>query len=113
MTTKVDLLNLYLYTMIYRNMKSVKDLGTLTEKWRQFYYFNFNYNEHLEMIIDLHIRLFLMSYDSGGMNLRDSEINSGFFWQNWFLIELFIWCFMYWVLFPILKDSLSDNAMFH
>ena len=34
------------------------------------------------MIIDLHIRLFLMSYDSGGMNLRDSEINSGFFWQN-------------------------------
>ena len=33
MTSEVDLLklNLYLYTKIYRNMKSVKDLGKLIE----------------------------------------------------------------------------------
>ena len=82
MTSKVDLLklNLYLYTIIYRNMKSVKNLGKLIEKWRQFYYFNFSYNEHLEMLIVLHIHLFLMSCGSGVMSLGDSEINYDFFW---------------------------------
>ena len=95
MTSKVDLLklNLYLYIIIYRNMKSIKDFDKLIEKWRQFYYFNFRYNEHLEMLIVLHICLFLMRYDSGGMSLGGSEF--------------------YWVLFSVLKDALSDNAMFH
>ena len=81
MNSKRDLLklSLYLYIMIYRNIKSVKDLGKLTEKWREFYYFNFSYSEHLEMLIVLHIRLFLMSFDSGGMSLGDSEINYDFF----------------------------------
>ena len=34
MTSKGDLLNLnlYLYIIIYRNMKSIKDLGKLIEK---------------------------------------------------------------------------------
>ena len=73
-------------------MKSIKDLDKLIEKWRQFYYFNFSYNEHLETLIVLHFRLFLMPYDSGGMSLGDSEF-----------------C---WVLFSVLKDALSDNAMF-
>ena len=77
MTSKGDLLklNLYLYIIIFRNMKSIKDLGKLIEKWRQFYYFNFSYNEHIGMLIVLYIRLFLISYDSGGMSLRDGEIN--------------------------------------
>ena len=46
MTSEGDLLklNLYLYILIYRNMKSIKDLGKLIEKWRQFYYFG--YSEH-------------------------------------------------------------------
>ena len=38
MTSKADLLklNLYLYIIIYyTNMKSIKDLGKLIEKWRQ------------------------------------------------------------------------------
>ena len=72
MTTKGDLLklNLYLYVIIFRNMKSVKDLGKLIEKWRHFYY-----KEHLEMLLVLHIHLFLMSFDSGGMSLGDREIN--------------------------------------
>ena len=61
-------------------MKSIKDLDKLIEKWRQFYYFSFSYNERPEMLIVLHIRLFLMSYDSGGMSLGNSEINYGFFW---------------------------------
>ena len=74
-------LNLYLYIIIYRNMKSIKDLGKLIEKWRQFYYFNFSYEKHLEMLIALHIRLLLMSYNSGGMSLGDSEINYDFFWS--------------------------------
>ena len=83
MTSKGDLLklNLYLYIIIYRNMKSIKDLGKLIEKWRQFYYFNFSYEKHLEMLIALHIRLLLMSYNSGGMSLGDSEINYDFFWS--------------------------------
>ena len=94
MTSKGKLLklNLYLYIIIYRNMKSIKDLGKLIEKWRQFYYFNFSYEKHLEMLIALHIRLLLMSYNSGGMSLGDSEINYDFFWSfmtSWFLIELF------------------------
>ena len=82
MTSKGDLLklNLYLYIIIYRNMKPIKDLGKLIEKRTQFYYFNFSYKEHLEMLIVLHIRLFLMSYDSGGMSLGGSEINYDFFW---------------------------------
>ena len=46
------------------------------------YYFNFSYKEHREMLIVLHIRLFLMSYDSGGMSLGGSEINYDFFWEN-------------------------------
>ena len=62
-------------------MKSIKDLGKLIEKWRQFYYFNFSYEKHLEMLIALHIRLLLMSYNSGGMSLGDSEINYDFFWS--------------------------------
>ena len=70
---------IYLYIIIYRNMKSIKDLGELIEKWRQFYYFNFSYEEHLETIIVLHVRLFLMSYDSRGMSLGVSEINYDFF----------------------------------
>ena len=113
MTSEGDLLklNLYLYILIYRNMKSIKDLGKLIEKWRQFYYFG--YSEHLEILIALHIRLFLMSYDSGGMRLGDSEVNYDFFQENWFLIELLIWCLMYWIVFPIIKDALSANAMFH
>ena len=39
MTSKGNLikLNLYLYIIIFRNMKSIKDLGKLIEKWRQFY----------------------------------------------------------------------------
>ena len=61
-------------------MKGIKYLGKLIEKWRQPYYFNFSYNEHLEMLIILHIRLFLMSCDSGGMSLGDSELNYDFFW---------------------------------
>ena len=61
-------------------MKGIKYLGKLIEKWRQSYYFNFSYNEHLEMLIILHIRLFLMSCDSGGMSLGDSELNYDFFW---------------------------------
>ena len=82
MTSKGDLLklNLYLYIIIYRNMKSTKDLRKLIEKWRQFYYFSFSYNEHLEMLIVLYIRLFLMSYDSGVMSLGESEINYDFVW---------------------------------
>ena len=82
MTSKGDLLklNLYLYIIIYRNMKSIKDFGKLIEKWRQFYYFNFSYKKHLEMLIVLHFRLFLMSYDSRGMSLGESEINYDFFW---------------------------------
>ena len=32
------------------------------------------------MLIVLHIRLFLMSYDSRGMNLGDREINYDLFW---------------------------------
>ena len=80
MTSKGDLLKLYLYIIIFRNMKSIKDLGKLIEKWRQFYYFNFSYKEHLEMLIVLHIRLFLMSYDSGGMSLGYREISYDFFW---------------------------------
>ena len=31
------------------------------------------------MLIVLHIRLFLMSYDSGGMSIADREINYDFF----------------------------------
>ena len=82
MTSKSGLLklNLYFYLIIYRNMKSIKDLDKLIEKWRQFYYSNFSYREHLEMLIVLHIRLFLMSYDSGGMSLGDREINHDLFW---------------------------------
>ena len=34
------------------------------------------------MLIVLHIRLFLMSYDSGGMRLGYREISYDFFWQN-------------------------------
>ena len=34
------------------------------------------------MLIILHIRLFPMSYDSGGMSFGDSEINYDFFWEN-------------------------------
>ena len=58
----------------------------------------------------MHIGLFLISCDSGGMSLGDSEINYDFFWQNWFLIELLLlmWCFIYWIVFPILKDALLD-----
>ena len=48
-------------------MKSIKDLNKLIEKSRQFYYFNFSYNEHLEMLTVLHIHLFLMCFDCGGM----------------------------------------------
>ena len=33
------------------------------------------------MLFVLHIRLFPMSYDSGGMSLSDSEINYDFFWS--------------------------------
>ena len=82
MTSKGDLLklNLYLYIIIFRNMKSIKDLGKLIEKWRQFYYFNFSYKEHLEMLSVPHNRLFLMSYDSGGMSLGDREVNYDFLW---------------------------------
>ena len=82
MTSKGNLLklNLYLSIIIYRNMKSTKDLRKLIEKWRQFYYFSFSYNEHLEMLIVLYIRLFLMSYDSGVMSLGESEINYDFVW---------------------------------
>ena len=32
------------------------------------------------MLIVLHIRLFLMSYGSGGMSLGHREINYDFFW---------------------------------
>ena len=56
-------------------MKSINDLDKLIKIWRQFYYFNFSYKEHLEMSIVLHIRLSLMSYDSGGMCLGGSKIN--------------------------------------
>ena len=82
MTSKGNLikLNLYLYIIIFRNMKSIKDLGKLIEKWRQFYYFNFTYMEHIEMLIVLHIRLFLMLYDSRGMSLGYRETNTDFFW---------------------------------
>ena len=82
MTSKGNLLklNLYLSIIIYRNMKSTKDLRKLIEKWRQFYYFSFSYNEHLEMLIVLYIRLFLMSYDSGVMSLGETGINYDFVW---------------------------------
>ena len=84
MTSNTDLLklNLYLYIIIYRNMKSVKDLGKLIAKKRQFYRFNFSYKEHLEMLVVLHICFFLMSFDSGCMTLGDSEINYDFIWYN-------------------------------
>ena len=65
------------------------------------------------MLIVLHIRLFLMSYDSGIISLGGSEINYDFFWQNFFSIKLFICCFLYWVAFPIVKDAFLTNAMFH
>ena len=57
MTSKDDLLklNLYLYIIIYRNIKSIKDLGKLIGKWRQFYHLNFSYKEHLDMLIVLNI----------------------------------------------------------
>ena len=42
------------------------------------------------MLIVLHIRLFLMTYDSECMILGGSEINDDVFRYNWFLIELFI-----------------------
>ena len=82
MTSKGDLLklNLYLYIIICRNMKSIKDFGKSIEKWSQFYYFNFSYKQHLDILIVLHIRLFLMSYDNGGMSLGESEVNYDFFW---------------------------------
>ena len=82
MTSEGNLLklNLYLYIIIFRNMKSIKDLGKLIEKWRQFYYFNFTYMEHIEMLIVLHIRLLLMLYDSRGMSLGYRETNTDFFW---------------------------------
>ena len=82
MTSKDDLLklNLYLYIIICRNIKSIKDLGKLIEKWRQFYHLNFSYKEHLEMLIVLNIRLSLMSYNSGGMSPGGSQINHDFFW---------------------------------
>ena len=62
MTSKGDLLklNLYLYIIIYRNMTSMKDLGKLIEKWIQFCDFNFSYKKHLEILIVLRIRFFLM-----------------------------------------------------
>ena len=84
MTSKGDLLklNLYIYIIIYTNMKSIKDLGKLIEKWRQFYYFNFSYNEHIGMLTVLHIRSLLISFGSGAMSLGDSEINYDFFCQN-------------------------------
>ena len=74
MISKGDLLKLnqYFYIIIYRNMKSIKDLE-VTEKWRHFYYFNFSYKEHPEMLIVMHILLLLMSYDSGGMSFGVSE----------------------------------------
>ena len=50
-------------------MKSIKDLDRLIEKWREFYYFNLSYNEHLEVLIVLRIRFFLMSYDIDGVSL--------------------------------------------
>ena len=68
-------LNLYLYIIIFRNMKSIKDLDKLIKTWRHFYY-----KEHIEMLIVLHIHLFLMSYDSGGLSLGDRDINYDFFW---------------------------------
>ena len=82
MTSKDDLLklNLYLYIIIHRNMKSIKDFGKLIEKWSQFYYFNFGYKQHQDILIVLHIRLFLMSYDNGGISLGESEMNYDFFW---------------------------------
>ena len=70
---------MYLYIIIFRNMLSIKDWGRLIENRREFYYFNFSYKEHLELLIVLHICLFLMSHDSGGMSLGDSEINYDFF----------------------------------
>ena len=35
--------------------------------------------EHIDMLVLLHIRLFLMSYNSGGMSLGDREMIYGFF----------------------------------
>ena len=61
-----------LIIIIYRNIQSIKNLGKLIEKWRQFCYFNFSYTEHLEILIVLHIRLLLVSYDSGVLGLGDS-----------------------------------------
>ena len=65
MISKDDLfkLNLYLYIIIYRNMKSVKDLE-VTEKWRQFYYFNFSYKEHtyIYMFVCIYIYIFIYIY---------------------------------------------------
>ena len=33
------------------------------------------YFEHLEMLLILHMRLFVMSCSSGGMSLGDTEVN--------------------------------------
>ena len=63
-------------------MNSIKDLGKLIEKWRQFYYFNFSYKEQLEMLIVLHSSFFLRSCESGRMSLGESEKNYEFFWRN-------------------------------
>ena len=71
-------------------MKSINNLDKLIKKRRQFYYSNFSYKEYKEINYFAYlfslmsydsggIRLFLMSYYSGGMSLGHSEINYDLF----------------------------------
>ena len=58
---------------------SLKKDSTLNFHYVSIEHLKFSYNEHLEMLIVLHIRLFLMSCGTGVMSLGDSEINYDFF----------------------------------
>ena len=78
--------------------------------------------EHLEMFFVLHICSFFMSFDSGNMSPGDREtvvLYNQFRWiyrdsgYIWCLITLFIWWFLYWVPFSIIKDSLRANEIFY
>ena len=66
--------------------------------------------EGLEMFFVLLICSFFMSFDSGDLSPGDCETVSGYIWC---LITLFIWWFLYWVPFSIIKDSLRANEIFY
>lgn len=94
----------YTLPLIYSNMKSN---------------FNFRCKERLDMLIVFHIRLFLMSYDCGGINPGDTyiyrPISWSFFWRVFF--------FFFFSILPIFrwkgevkvgpKAQISDPSLFH